>query len=384
METNEIELFYSEAFRAEVERNIGRDPLKIALDRHVVNPREVADEVKYLQRARTKLPTYWAHRAHLPQRAFEQSSSEECAAHKEFRGHTAVDLTCGLGVDTLYLAKGFDHVTAIERDPLLAEVAKRNFALMGVDNVEVVCTTAEEYVKTMAKVDLVYADPDRRNAEGKKMVCLADCSPDITALLPQLKSKSSTVVVKLSPLFDIDEALRLFGKSVEVDTVSLGGECKELLVTISDTFERPQIKASVIGRGSFVGNESRCLGSGFDGKYRYVIVPDAALRKARLSGQYFAGLGIDTFADDGYGFCNSLPSNALLGRTESIIECLPYQPKELRRKLSRTITLTRHGFTLSTKAILAALGVREGGTDRWIFAEIEHNLWAIHLKPINL
>ena len=35
----------------------------------------------------------------LPPRAFEQASSEACAAHKRIAGDSVLDLTCGLGAD---------------------------------------------------------------------------------------------------------------------------------------------------------------------------------------------------------------------------------------------------------------------------------------------
>ena len=44
---------------------------------------------------------------------------------------------------------------------------------------------AEEYLATCTDhFDWIYADPDRRSAEGKKLVRLEDCSPDLVALYP--------------------------------------------------------------------------------------------------------------------------------------------------------------------------------------------------------
>ena len=117
--------------RRAVEENLGRDPLAVALDRRTPHAALVATQVKYLERARTKLPSYYAARCILPPRAFEQASSEACAAHKEPAGDTALDLTCGLGVDALALGRRFRRVVALERDPVLAAVAARNLRLLG-------------------------------------------------------------------------------------------------------------------------------------------------------------------------------------------------------------------------------------------------------------
>lgn len=62
--------------------NRGRDPLEVALDRNTPHARLVATQVKYLARAEAKLPSYAAAQCILPPLAFEQASSEACAAHK--------------------------------------------------------------------------------------------------------------------------------------------------------------------------------------------------------------------------------------------------------------------------------------------------------------
>ena len=52
--------------RQAIDANIDRDPLQIALDRRIVHAREVASQVTYLQRARTKLPRLYEARAIIP------------------------------------------------------------------------------------------------------------------------------------------------------------------------------------------------------------------------------------------------------------------------------------------------------------------------------
>ena len=98
MTREEFDTLCRDDVRRAVEENLGRDPLAVALDRRTPHAALVATQVKYLERARTKLPSYYAARCILPPRAFEQASSEACAAHKEPAGDAALDLTCGLGV----------------------------------------------------------------------------------------------------------------------------------------------------------------------------------------------------------------------------------------------------------------------------------------------
>ena len=148
MTREEFDTLCRDDVRRAVEENLGRDPLAVALDRRTPYAALVATQVKYTARCI------------LPPRAFEQASSEACAAHKEPAGDTALDLTCGLGVDALALGRRFRRVVALERDPVLAAVAARNLRLLGAANVEVVCASAEEYLAaTTERFDWVAADP---------------------------------------------------------------------------------------------------------------------------------------------------------------------------------------------------------------------------------
>lgn len=380
MESGELEILLSEEFRAEVERNIGRSAESIALDRRVPHARLVATQVKYLQRAEKKLPTYYSSRAILPSLAFEQSSSEECAAHKPFSGKLAVDLTCGLGVDTLYLSKRFERVVAIEHNPTLAAITRYNLALMGAENVEVIAGESEEFLATLTHADLIYADPDRRSAEGKKMVCLEDCSPNMVALLPSLKEKSDALVVKLSPMFDIKEALVAFGREASVEVVSLAGEVKEVVVKWVKGCRDSTITATALGCGSFsVPTEREPIAKNKEfnpTQYTHLVVPDAALRKAGIVGEWCCSEGLDNFG--AYAFANHRPTTTM-GHIYNIEVSHPWQPKKLKSLIGGRLEIVRHSFPLSTAAICKALGAKEGKGDRWAFAEIEHQMWAMKI-----
>ena len=120
MTPEQYRLLLTPEVRRTVEEQIGRDPAAIALDKRIPHAALIATQVKYLARARTKLPSYYEARCILPPLAFEQASSEACAARKSCSGERVLDLTCGLGVDALYLSKRFREVITLERDATLA------------------------------------------------------------------------------------------------------------------------------------------------------------------------------------------------------------------------------------------------------------------------
>ena len=117
MTTEDILLLDTPLLRQLTEENIGRDPNAVALDKRIAHAGLVATQVKYLQRARRKLPSYYEARAILPPLAFEQSSSEAAATRTSWRGDVCIDLTCGLGVDSFHLSRRFARVIAVERTP---------------------------------------------------------------------------------------------------------------------------------------------------------------------------------------------------------------------------------------------------------------------------
>ena len=67
----EISILCSEEIRKAIEANIERKPTDIALDRRVPHASVVATQVKNLQKARTKLPSYFAVQAIVPTLAYE-------------------------------------------------------------------------------------------------------------------------------------------------------------------------------------------------------------------------------------------------------------------------------------------------------------------------
>ena len=238
---NDIKTLLRPDVREQIAVHLNDDPTKVALSLRENGPL-VATQIKYLQRARIKLPAYYAAQCILPPLSFEQASSEESASLKHYTGHTCLDLTCGLGVDAFHFSKCFDQVVTVEQSAELCEIARINFERLQARNIRIITTTAEQDVadlnsraESIGPIDLIYIDPARRDSQGKKVWLLEDCSPNVTKLLPSFLQLSPLVVIKASPLFDIDEAFRLFGEKCSVEIISVRGECKEVLIEIRNS-----------------------------------------------------------------------------------------------------------------------------------------------------
>ena len=142
---------------------------------------------------------------------------------------TVLDLTGGLGVDSWAFALVSERVVYFERSEELAAAAGRNFQRLGAGNIDVRCETVTPQTE-LPEADLIYADPARRDAAGRKVFLLEDCTPDILTLLPMLLRKAPAVLVKLSPMADLAMLAERFGPALrEIHVVECDGEVKELL-----------------------------------------------------------------------------------------------------------------------------------------------------------
>lgn len=383
---SDVELLRSEELRRAIEENIERDPQRVALDKRVPCAALVATQVKYLQRARKKLPHLYDARCIIPPRAFEQSSSMESARRKALCGDTLLDLSCGLGIDAMAAARNFRRVVAVERDEILAEVVRYNLTLLGVNNVEVVTASSEDYVEaTQESFDWVFIDPDRRSDEGKKMVRMEDCSPNVLAMMPCLEHIAKRVAIKLSPLFDVDEALRLFPCS-EVEIVSMSGECKEL--NIYSRAANPAVRVAAVGLGEWTFgcealNLPPCCEPFEPSRWRYMIVPDVAVQKSRVAVAAFGGYA-SMWSNNGFAFAEALPTEGVIpGRVYAIDGVTIYRPKELKRELKGVgVEILKRDTRLSVEEVRRAVGARAGSERTLAITTIAGDNWVIYVKPM--
>ena len=377
----ELDILLREDVRQAIKENLERDPLRIALDGKLPYAREVATQVKYLQRARRKLPRLYAACGIIPQRAFEQSSSEECASAKRIKGESLLDLTCGLGMDAAALAGRFKRVVALERDQVLASVTRENMRRMGIENVEVVNASAEEYLAHCEEhFDWIYVDPDRRTDKGERVFKLEDCSPNVLALMPHIKRVGEHLAIKNSPLFDVEEAFRLFPDG-SVEVVSLHDECKEVMIYLAGG--EPTLSATAVGRGrvEFRRAELTSVTTPEEfakDEYRYLVIPDVSLQKARIVANALQGVA-DVWSNNSFGFARELPEG-VLGRVERIERIEIFDIKSLKRELKgKGVDIILRDFPMGVDELRKRTASRSGNEKRIALTRIAGKSYTIYL-----
>lgn len=389
-----------------IEANLDRDPAQLALSTKINDfPLHlVSTQIKYLQKAKRKLPAYYTARCIIPPLAYEQSSSTTTAQMKNYQGKRCLDLTCGLGADTTHFARHFEEVIALEPQEGLFHVNQYNFARLGLDNIQLHKQTAESFLATYQgpAFDLIYLDPSRRTEAGKRAFAFEDLSPNLTALLPRLFELGKKILVKTTPLYDVAEAWKKFPKLSKTFLFSVKNECREFLLEWNPLSNEPHklSPAQVVKlsdhsqtqRFSFRPAEPvRALPPSLPyPRQGFLTEPDVAFYQQRLTlalaDQYYAAWEGQWNHPQGYFFSEEKPPADFPGRHFAIQEIWPYKPKHLKKDLKALgisqAHVSRRFFPFTVSHIRKSLNLREGGNSYLMFTQWAEEKIAILARRI--
>ncbi|MDD7318432.1 MAG: SAM-dependent methyltransferase [Prevotella sp.] len=384
------------------------DPKSLALRAKPAADVDLAAALKQIagwQAARRKLPS-WAEREgivyphHL---AMEQCSSEHTARYKAqvaarilgegTKGGTMYDLTGGLGVDFSFLSPLFDRAVYVEQQQELAEVARHNFGVLGLENVEVRCGTAAETLHSIDHATMIFIDPARRDANGGRTFALSDCTPDVLSMKEELLRKTDMLMIKLSPMLDWHEVARQLGCVREMHIISVRNECKEVMPVVVAASRRGDdrdvadvaaqgIKVFCINDGqdfSFV--PSVCAGGsdvmgkrvneeGGNGEEGgFLLVPNSSIMKAGCFDEVAMRYGIRQVSANSHLFVSSHFIDDFPGRAFKISAISSMNKRELRQTLG-SITkanIAVRNFPMTAEQLRKRLRLSDGG-EHYIFA----------------
>lgn len=220
-----------------IEKHLNEDVTKLALYKNnfpnVKDVPKLLFQIKARQKLADKLPTWTKHPKIFfpPQLSLEQSSSEKTALFKAklIKGKI-IDLTGGMGLDSWAFAKETgNEVTYIEINETLAQITTYNHNMLGLEQIKHFHADGMEFiVEHPNSYDWIYMDPARRATSGQKVFLLKDCTPDATRILPYIQ-KNTKLLIKVSPMLDIDLCIKELHGVDEVHIVCIQNEIKELL-----------------------------------------------------------------------------------------------------------------------------------------------------------
>lgn len=335
-----------------------------------------------------KLPT-WAQneRVVFPSLlSTEQCSSEATAAYKRrlVRGKTLCDLTGGLGIDTFFMSQRVEQATYIEQNTSYCQCATHNYNTLCTSNITVVNSDCNSFLSaTQAGYDTIFIDPARRGKAQERLFALADCEPNVLAMLPELLKRCKRLIIKLSPMVDIAMLQHELQMPCSIYIVSLRNECKEILAVVDTDAPTAasSITCTIIDN---YGNTRECLfhteheaelsnriTSQIDG---CLYEPDVTLLKAGVFKSICEQYNVDKLHANSHLYTSQQIVEDFPGRSFKIIEVLPFSSSLCKgfSKRYSACNITTRNFPLSAVQLRKKLKVRDGG-DIYLFATTHGN-----------
>lgn len=390
MQTNEIlNLLKNKKVQDFINEHLDINTSKLALKfagKVSFNLTYVLKYLKLLQKAKSKLPTYYKKRCYLTDKSYEQATSERVAQYKAKKiiYVKLLNLTGGLGVDDWAFSTNCETVTSLDIDAELNQLVNENITLLNTPNITRLTADAYEYVKsTTEKYDAIYIDPDRRD-ENSRVYSLTDSEPDYFKLKNDLFRITDTVIIKASPMLDITELERSLEGLKEIIVIAENNEVKELLLFINRAPE-PNINITAVNL-SITTDEYKpntLAEPNYTSTGSYFIEPNKAIIKAGLHKLYSAENGLNLIHPKAaYMLTDELP-DSIQGRSFKVEEILPYKPKQLKKQLKqrgiKQANIAKRNFRETVDELYKITGLKDGGKHYLFFTTSLNNEALIYL-----
>lgn len=141
-----------------------------------------------------------------------------------------IDLYCGVGTISMFLAGQAKHVTGIEIVPAAIANAKENARRNQMQNIDFICADAATYAKQLSeqkkKIDVVIVDPPRKGCDQVTLESIVKMNPE---RIVYVSCKVSTQARDLHILHELGyQAIQI--QPVDMFPQTYGVECVALLV----------------------------------------------------------------------------------------------------------------------------------------------------------
>jgi hypothetical protein len=327
-------------------------------------------QINGIQKAKNKLPAFYntPNIVYPTKLSMEQCSSEKTSVFKSklVDGNHLIDLTGGFGVDSFYFSKQFKQVTYIEQNKDLFKIVKSNLEKLKANNIELMNSTAEEFLATTnKKADVVYIDPSRRN-ENQRVFKLDECTPNIIDLVPDIFKIADKILIKTAPLLDIKQSLKDLKFVSKVWVVSLENDCKEVLYLMENgNTKEPQVNTINLTKTDqefhFNFLEENDANSSYSEPLNYLYEPNASILKAGAFNSIAKKYELKKIAPNTHLYTSEEPIKNFPGRTFKIEKTLAYQPKDFKKLGITKANVTSRNFKDNPEQVKKKLKVKDGG-----------------------
>lgn len=340
-----------------------------------VTIQELAAQIESKKKCIQKLPTWYTLKnCYFPNKLhIEQSSSEKTAQYKAnlVSGEKLIDISGGFGVDTFYFSKKMNSVIHCEINANLSEIAQYNFKQLNIKNVIFKATNGLDYLKKNSQTyNWIYIDPSRRNEEKNKVFFLEDCEPNIINYSNLLFNKAPNILIKVSPLLDLTNTLKLLKNVKEIHIVAIENEVKELLFVLNNNYTSwTNIFAVNIDKNNtdiFEFEHGKVAIAEFSLPKKYIYEPNAAILKSGGFNEVCSKYNVSKLHSHSHLYTSDILVNFPGRRFELLQEC-NYNAKDILQFLpDKKANITTRNFPETVAQIRKKLKLKDGG-DLYLF-----------------
>jgi len=328
-----------------------------------VSMQELVQQIKGRKVAEKKFPFLNQENIIFPPNLnLEQASSQDTADFKAqfFKGKKFLDLTCGFGIDAYFLSQNFEEITLIEQNTELLEIVKNNWEVLG-RKANFINQKLEDFLKNNKEhFDLIYLDPARRDNHNRKVFLLEDLSPNIIEIQEQLSDISTEILIKLSPLIDIQHLVSSLQNIYKIWIIAVKNEVKEVLVYLKKTENQPEISCinlqSTEPEFHFNLDDEKHCQSEFSAPKKYIYIPNNSVLKS----------GAFNLVSEKFGL-RKLHQNTHIYTSEEKIEHFPGRIFDTEEINSKTIkkgeqfNIITKNFPFKPEEIKKKYKIKDGG-----------------------
>ena len=328
-----------------------------------VSIQELVQQIKGRKVAEKKFPFLNQENIIFPPNLnLEQASSQDTADFKKqfFKGKKFVDLTCGFGIDAYFLSQNFEEITLIEQNTELLDIVKHNWEVLG-RKANFINQKLEDFLtNNKEKFDLIYLDPARRDNNNRKVFLLEDLSPNIIEIQEQLSDISTEVLIKLSPLIDIQHLVSSLKNIHKIWIIAVKNDVKEVLVYLKKTENQPDISCINLQSSEpefhfNLDDEKHCK-SKLSTPKKYIYIPNNPVLKS----------GAFNLVSEKFGL-KKLHQNTHIYTSEEKIEHFPgriFETEEINSKAIKKgeqFNIITKNFPLKPEEIKKKYKIKDGG-----------------------
>ena len=303
-----------------------------------------------------------------PNLNLEQASSQNTAEFKAqfFKGKKFIDLTCGFGIDAYFLSQNFKETTLVEQNEALLEVVKHNWKVLG-RNANFINQKLEDFLnENNQKFDLIYLDPARRDNHNRKVFLLEDLSPNLIEIQEKLTELSDEILVKLSPLIDLQHLVSSLQNIAKIWIVAVKNEVKEVLIYLEKTENQPEISCVNLQSNepdfNFYFSEEKAVVVEYTSPQKYLYIANNSVYKSGAFNLISKRYKLSKLHQNTHLYTSERQIGAFSGRIFVVEEL---SPKEIKK--GEQYNIITKNYPLKPDEIKKKYKIKDGGEDYLIF-----------------